>query len=162
MTLNKRSKNSRQRGSTSHGWGSMKKHRGAGNRGGRGNAGSGKRGDQKKPSGWKKGRRFGRFGFKSKSRTPTINVMNIKTLEDRFQTLLKSGIVIQKGELVEVNLSDIGCNKLLSNGNVTKKFKITTDYATEKAIEKIKQAGGEVILPSKTPKKSAEDSSKKE
>ena len=45
MTHNKRKKNSRQRGEWTHGWGAKKKHRGAGHRGGRGNAGSGKRGE---------------------------------------------------------------------------------------------------------------------
>ena len=49
MTYNKRKKNTRMRGGTTHGYGSMKKNRGAGNRGGRGNAGSGKRADSKKP-----------------------------------------------------------------------------------------------------------------
>jgi len=44
----------RYRGSKTHGSGSMKKRRGAGHRGGRGNAGSGKRGDAKKPSYWNK------------------------------------------------------------------------------------------------------------
>ena len=48
MTINKRKKNTRQSAGTTHGCGSMKKRRGAGNRGGRGNAGSGKRGDAKK------------------------------------------------------------------------------------------------------------------
>ena len=48
MVTNKRSKDTRQRGSNTHGWGAMKKHRGAGHRGGRGNAGTGKRGDAKK------------------------------------------------------------------------------------------------------------------
>ena len=38
------------RGTSSHGWGSKKKHRGAGHRGGKGMAGSGKRADQKKPT----------------------------------------------------------------------------------------------------------------
>ena len=36
------------RAQTTHGWGSKKKHRGSGNRGGFGMAGSGKRADQKK------------------------------------------------------------------------------------------------------------------
>ena len=65
MTLNKRKKATRQRGSKTHGWGSMKKHRGAGNRGGRGRAGSGKRGDAKKPS-YQKKAYLGGHGFKSK------------------------------------------------------------------------------------------------
>ncbi len=43
-------KNKRQRGLSSHGWGHKKKHRGAGNRGGKGMAGTGKRADTKKPS----------------------------------------------------------------------------------------------------------------
>ncbi len=48
MAINKQKKNVRQRGTKTHGYGSMKKHRGAGHRGGRGNAGSGKRGDKKR------------------------------------------------------------------------------------------------------------------
>ena len=65
MTVNKRKKNSRQRGSQTHGWGAKKKHRSFGNRGGKGMAGSGKRADSKKPSLWKE-RYFGKIGFKSK------------------------------------------------------------------------------------------------
>ena len=50
MPVNKRKKATRFRAKTTHGYGSMKKNRGAGNRGGRGMAGSGKRADQKKPT----------------------------------------------------------------------------------------------------------------
>ena len=50
MSVNKRKKNTRMRAKTTHGYGSMKKNRGAGNRGGRGMAGSGKRADQIKPT----------------------------------------------------------------------------------------------------------------
>ena len=63
MVVRKRKKNSRQHGSTTHGWGAMKKHRGAGNRGGRGLAGTGKRADQMKPLHWKE-RYFGKLGFR--------------------------------------------------------------------------------------------------
>ena len=47
MPTNKRKKHTKMRAKTTHGYGSMKKNRGAGNRGGRGMAGSGKRADQK-------------------------------------------------------------------------------------------------------------------
>ena len=63
MTINKRKKNSRQRGSWTHGWGSKKKHRGAGHRGGKGNAGTGKKGDAKKPKIWKNKKYFGKYGL---------------------------------------------------------------------------------------------------
>jgi len=49
MTVHRRKKNKRMRGAkTTHGYGAKKKHRGSGNKGGKGMAGSGKRADQKK------------------------------------------------------------------------------------------------------------------
>ena len=153
MTIIKRSKNSRQRGYTTHGWGSMKKHRGAGHRGGRGRAGSGKRGDQNKPSSWANKKYFGKFGFKSRSRAPKITPINIKTLEDRSDSLVMKGLAKFDNGTYTLNLSDLGYNKLLSTGKATKKFIITTAFATEKAIEKIKKAGGDVKLLVVKPKK---------
>ena len=50
MLKHKKSKVKTQRGTSSHGWGHKKKHRGAGNRGGKGMAGTGARGDAKKPT----------------------------------------------------------------------------------------------------------------
>ena len=74
----KKKKLVKQRGSKTHGWGSKKKHRGAGNRGGKGNAGSGKRADQKKPSFWKsKDWKYGIYGFKTPK---TKNIKIIKTI----------------------------------------------------------------------------------
>ena len=67
MVVNKRKKSTRQRAGTTHGYGSMKKHRGAGHRGGRGASGTGKRADSKKPSIWKQTDYFGKHGFKKKN-----------------------------------------------------------------------------------------------
>ena len=69
MTVNKRKKVTRYRGSKTHGGGAKKKRRGAGNRGGRGMGGSGKRADSKKPSLWG-AKYFGKHGFVS------LNVRN--------------------------------------------------------------------------------------
>ena len=55
MTVNRRRKRVRQRGSKTHGWGAKKKHRGKGNRGGKGMAGSGKRADSKSLQSGKRG-----------------------------------------------------------------------------------------------------------
>ncbi len=146
MVFHKRTKDSRQRGSHTHGSGSMKKRRGAGNRGGRGNSGSGKRGDQKKPSFWKARRSLGKSGFTSKSRLPKINAIDIRTLEDSLPTLVKKGLVDDKGGLYVIDLAKLGYNKLLSAGKVTKKFDITVGFASAKAIEKIESAGGKVTV----------------
>ncbi len=145
MTAIKRSKNSRQRGTHTHGWGSKKKHRGAGNRGGRGMAGSGKRGDAKKPSVWKGKKQYlGKSGFKKKNIKSKIKSITIKTLIQEMPKLIGKKLAEEKGGVFVVDLGKIGCNKLLSTGNATLKLKITTSYASAKAVEKIKAAGGEV------------------
>jgi large subunit ribosomal protein L15 len=157
MAVVKRKKNTRQRAKTSHGFGSMKKNRGAGNRGGRGRSGSGKRGDQKKPRYWKTKRPFGKHGFSSKSRSPEMKTINIKTIEDTMETMIKKGLARQENDTFVLNLADQGYNKLLSTGNSTKKLKITVDYATPKAVEKVSKAGGEVnVLVTKQKKEDAD------
>jgi large subunit ribosomal protein L15 len=145
MVVNRRKKNSRQRGSKTHGWGSMKKHRGAGNKGGSGRAGSGKRADSKKPSLWTDKRYFGKHGFTKKGIAERITPINIDYLEQKLPLLLSKKLVSQENDVYTVDLKKIGFNKLLSSGKVTKKFRITVPYASKRAVEKIKKRGGEVI-----------------
>ena len=143
MTVNKRKKNSRQRGSKTHGWGSMKKHRGAGSRGGRGMAGSGKRSDSKKPSNWKE-KYFGKHGFKSKKQGIKIKALNLLDIENRLNSLLKEKIIEKENDFYDIDAEKLGFNKLLSKGNVSNKFRIKVMYASKNAIEKVKAAGGNV------------------
>jgi len=131
-----RKKNSRQKGSKTHGWGSMKKHRGAGNRGGRGKAGTGKRADTKKPTiiNLFGNSYFGKTGFTSRSmkRVVPINV-------SQLQVMFEQGQVKN-----DVDLKKIGFNKLLGAGQITAKLTIKVDVASPRAIEKVKKAGGSV------------------
>lgn len=143
MTGHKRKKVKKLRGSKTHGWGAMKKHRGAGNRGGRGMAGTGKRADQKKPSILKEygNSYFGKRGFNIPPKIKKIKkVINILELPDRDN----------------INLTELGYDKLLGKGEVTKKLKITVLYCSKKAKEKIEAKGGEVITTS-TPTKKIEE-----
>ena len=143
MVTNQRPKLSRQRGTHTHGWGSKKKHRGAGNRGGRGNAGSGKRGDAKKPSNWANKKYFGKHGF-NKVNKKKIDTLNIKIIEDNMENYLTEGKAKKEGDFFVLNLADIGCDKLLATGKITKKMKITACYASKSAMEKVQSIGGEV------------------
>ncbi len=163
MTHNKRKKNTKYRGSKTHGSGAMKKRRGAGNRGGRGRAGSGKRADQKKPSYQKEGKGYlGSHGFKSISKIKTFTrVLNIGTLDATIDQYVLAGKATKKGENYEINLSDIKYQKLLSKGDTKKCIRISVDYATESAIEKIKTASGDVTLL-KAKKEKKEKKAKKE
>lgn len=145
--MNKRSKASRARGNKTHGWGHKKKHRGYGNKGGRGNAGSGKRGDAKKPSYWGDVNFMGRYGFKTHNKVPkTI------TLRD-LDKLFKEG---------NLNLTELGYDKVLGTGKVNKKFNITVSSFTNKAAEKVKAAGGKIIGAESVKEEAAEPEAKAE
>lgn len=146
MTVNKRKKISRYRGSHTHGGGAKKKRRGAGHRGGRGMAGSGKRADTKKPTiiklyGYQE--YFGRHGFVSKNHVEQ-KAINLEEIELKADRLVKEGKAkLEKGVYI-INLHDIGFDKLLGMGRVTKKFSINAEAASAKAIQKIEDAGGKV------------------
>ncbi len=137
MVFNKRKRFSRRRGSHTHGCGSKKKRRGKGNRGGVGMAGTGKRSDQKLPSIWKYDY-FGKRGFVN-VRHKDENVINIIDLE------LGSFKPDDKGI---IDLKKMGYDKLLGKGRAAKKYIIVVDKASAHAVEKIKEASGEVRLSS--------------
>ena len=130
MKLKKRKKFSRARGTRTCGW-AMKKHKGSGNRGGKGMAGSGKRADHRKsfvikylyPY-------FGKQGFTSRStEKKKNNVINIGDLENYKES--------------EINLKGY---KLLGDGEIKRKVTVKVDYASKSATEKIEKAGGKVVL----------------
>ena len=144
MVINKRKKNSRQRASRTHGWGSKKKHRGAGNRGGRGNAGTGKRAHTMKPSLWKGEPYLGKFGFKKKNIKVKFKPICIKKIEANLARWVSDKSITEQAGTFSIDLPKLGYNKLLSNGQVNKKLKINVPYASSNAVEKIKEKGGEV------------------
>ncbi len=135
MPYQKRKKNTRQRGSKTHGWGSMKKHRGAGNRGGRGMAGSGKRAKQKKTLILKlyKNNYLGKKGFNRPQKViKKIITINIKDLK-KFKT-------------TELNLTKLGYNKLLGKGKIKEKYNIKAQACSKLAKKRIEEVGGTVTI----------------
>ncbi len=108
--------------------------RGAGLRGGRGNAGLLKHRYmymiKNMPD------HFGRHGFKRPpSVTKKVKAINVGELEELFP-----------GKK-EIDLGKEGYSKLLGSGNIKTKLKIKVDSASSKAIEKIEEKGGEIVLP---------------
>jgi len=131
MKLKKKKKAVRMRGSRTHGW-AMKKHKGSGNRGGKGMAGTGKRADHRKT--WViryKFPYFGKQGFTSKSTKKKINkVINLEQIQNNY----KPG---------EINLSEY---KLLGKGTIKDKFIIKAKSASTSAIDKVEKAGGKIEI----------------
>lgn len=148
MPVNKRKKDTKQRGSHTHGWGSKKKHRGSGNRGGKGMAGTGKRSDAIKPSIWKE-EYFGKHGFVRKGSHKSPAPVNIEYLDENIGKLVAQNAAKQDKDAYVINIADLGFGKLLGKGKVAKKLVVTAGYASAKAIEAVKAAGGEVIISEK-------------
>ena len=108
--------------------------RGAGLRGGRGNAGLCKHKfmymNKYMPD------HYGSHGFKRpQSVIKKDKIINVGQLEDLFP-----------GKK-DIDLTKEKYDKLLGGGNIKTKIKIKVDSASEKAVKKIEEKGGEVILP---------------
>ncbi len=156
MTTNRRKRNVKFRGTRTCGAGT-KKRRGSGNRGGKGMAGTGKRADHKKPTIINEygNTYFGRHKLIGPERT--YKAVNIDLLDRKIDSFSKKGKAELKANTYTMDLSKIGAKKLLGSGDTNKKMKITVDMASENAIEKIKKAGGDVIVrKTKLPEKATE------
>ena len=120
-----------------------KKGRGAGLRGGRGNAGCHK---TKRIMYERVGRVWGAHGFK---RPQTVvmanNAINLKVIEENASEWVEQGNASKKGKIVSIDLKEMGYDKLLGTGVPSQAYKITISAASAKAVEKVEAAGGEVI-----------------
>ncbi len=128
-----RTKTKKFRGSMTHGKG-KKGGRGAGLRGGRGNAGLLKHRYvymiKNMPD------HFGRHGFKRPQGViKKDKTINVGELEDKFP-----------GKK-DIDLEKVPFDKVLGGGKLNSKLKMKVYSASGKAIEKIKEKGGEVVLP---------------
>lgn len=116
-----------------HGRG-KKAGRGAGLRGGRGNAGLSKHRIMHLIK-YMPDHSFGKHGFKRPQKMiHKDTIINVGKLEERFP------------KKTTIDLTKEGYDKLLGGGSVSKSFTISVKQASEKAIHKIKDTGGEVTI----------------
>ncbi len=145
MKIKKRRKSSRFRGSHTHGRGFKKKARGSGHRGGVGMAGTGKRGDQKKTLilNLYGNDYFGKDKVLRKKTAIRLISINLYQISEAIPSFLKSKKAVESKEGVSINLQGY---KILGEGEITKKLKITASAASKSAIEKVRKSGGEIII----------------
>jgi len=135
-------KTEKHRGSRTHGRG-KKAGRGAGKRGGRGNAGL-----LKHKFNWVvkyDPDHFGRKGFK---RDPSLVeepvIINVGNLQSNLARFLDAGIATREGKNLEVDLTKAGVTKLLGAGSIKTPMTIIVPAATSRSIEKVEKVGGKV------------------
>ena len=134
MVVRKRKKIRKMRGSRTQGFGSHKKHRGGGSRGGRGKAGLKK---HKKSCMLKyEPNHFGKIGFKVPPRAKKqIRAITLKDID----------VLAKKLNKTDINVSEFGYDKVLSTGKLTQALSIKAKKFVDKAKKKIEEAGGKVI-----------------
>jgi len=139
MPVNKRSK---YRGSRTCGGGTHKNRRGAGNRGGRGRAGH-------------RDHRFshylilndvhnGKHGFVNKNPN-RLTALDIGDIDQMADDLVATGKAALEGDAIVIDAGQIGIDKILGGGQVTKKMNISALSVTDRARQKIEENGGQIL-----------------
>jgi len=137
MVVRFRKKKERQRGKRWHGWGSKKKHRGKGSKGGRGWGGSHKHK-------WSYITTYAKdhYGYKGfipprkkleRKRKKEINLDQLNELASRLGK-------------TDIDLNEMGYTKLLSRGQPDKPLTIKIHSASGAAKNKIEKIGGKVLI----------------
>ncbi len=136
MTTRRKKKITKLRGSRTCAGGHVKKRRGAGNRGGRGNAGL-----QKHKKSWmikNDPKHFGRYGFKRPQKVNRLNKVNSIKMRD-------IDIIAARLGLTEIDMAKFGYQKVLAGGRLTKPLTIKAKLFSKKAKEDIEKAGGKIV-----------------
>lgn len=140
-------KKRRQRGSRTHGGGTHKNRRGAGNRGGRGRAGRSKHNFHNyEPK--------GKHGFKrpQKVQAEVVEVL-VRELDEDIALHVESGLAEESDGGYVVDARDVAEDgheadvvKVLGGGDVRNQLEVTADAFTAGAVELIEEAGGDAVL----------------
>jgi large subunit ribosomal protein L15 len=147
MSTGKR-KTRKMRGQKWHGYGSKKKHRGGGSKGGKGYGGSHKHKysyiTRYEPD------HYGYKGFYSmKKKDVAINLDDVQK-------------IAEKSKKKEIDLAKMGFTKLLSRGEIKEALTIKIKKSSSAAKEKIEAAGGTLILEEKKDKEEKPEKKDKE
>lgn len=146
MVVRRRKKLKKSRGAGT-GFGSHKKHRGGGSRGGRGLAGLHK---HKRMTGIRyMPDHFGKKGFKRPVKTiKKTKTINLRDLDSRVEQLLKDKKITKSKEGIKINLSELGYDKLLGSGQVRHKLIVEAKYFSKNAVKKLEDVKGKAVVVS--------------
>ncbi len=74
-----------------------------------------------------------------------ISAVNLIYLEEQAENLIAKGLASKEGDAIVIDVTDLGYDKVLGKGKITKTFKISAPQFSASAIEKIEEVGGEAI-----------------
>ncbi len=141
------SKKRRQRGSNTHGGGTHKNRRGAGNRGGRGRAGR----DKHEFHNYEP---VGKSGFKRPEKAKDdVREISLQKLDEDAVLLAADGLAEESEGGYRIDARDVvedgheaDAVKVLGDGQVRNTLEVTADAFSDAAQEKIEAQGGDALL----------------
>jgi large subunit ribosomal protein L15 len=154
------SKKRRQRGSRTHGGGTHKNRRGAGHRGGRGNAGSRKH-EMHHHGPWDK------HGFTQPEQVQDeVAEIDVRELDEDAPLLAADGVAEETDGGYRIDARDVvedghevDVVKVLGNGQVRNELTLVADAFSDSAEQKVSDAGGSVELTEAGEERAAETDS---
>ena len=129
------------RGSRSVGGGCTKKRRGAGHRGGRGQAGGNKHHWTWMVINYPN--HFGKYGFKRPQKTiQKFKAINLSFIDNEIQKFIAEDIAVEEDGQIVLDVTELGYNKVLGKGSLSTSMVIKSPMFSKSAIAKIEEAGG--------------------
>jgi large subunit ribosomal protein L15 len=150
-------KKKRQRGSRTHGGGTHKNRRGAGHRGGRGDAGRDKHEFHTHDP-------LGKHGFtRPDSVTDEVLTVDVRTLDEDAPLLAAEGVAEEADDGYRIDVREVvedgheaDAVKVLGDGQVRSALTVVADAFSASAREKLDAAGGEAELSDRGEKRKAD------
>jgi large subunit ribosomal protein L15 len=75
-----------------------------------------------------------------------ISTVNLVYLEEQADKLIAQGKASKEGDAIVIDVTELGYDKVLAKGKITKAYKISAPQFSASAIEKIEELGGEAII----------------
>ncbi|WP_227353736.1 uL15m family ribosomal protein [Haladaptatus salinisoli] len=159
MTNKKR----RQRGSRTHGGGTHKNRRGAGNRGGRGRAGRAKHEFHNYEP-------LGKHGFsRPEDAKETVSTVSVQKLDEDAPLFAADGVAEETDGGYRIDARDVvddgwdaDAVKVLGGGQVRNSLEVTADAFSASAVELIEEADGDAVLSERAEAEDAEPAESEE
>jgi len=96
---------------------------------------------------------FGRHGFTRHAQMQETTAIDLEDLARRLNEFEAAGHATKDNARINVDLTAAGIDKLLGSGRVAVPMRITVAKASEAALAKVAEAGGEIVLPPAPPGK---------
>jgi len=141
MVVRRVKKSLKKLGHRTRGYGSQKKHRGGGSRGGRGMAGLHKHKIMRMVKYMPE--HYGKEGFRSLG--CKYKIINIKQLDQLIEKMIEEKKIQKEKDTYIVKLDELGYDKLLGTGKLNHKIIIEAKSFSESARNKIEEMGGKAI-----------------